>query len=88
MYWTIPETCIAVVCACLPTLRPLFHGWSPESLVGSVRSALSLHSVGSGRGGSKINGSASQTQRSQSQGGDSVKGFLRGSEDAGVETVV
>jgi hypothetical protein len=44
MYWTIPESCMAVVCACLPTLRPLFHGWSPESLIGSVRSAVSLHS--------------------------------------------
>ncbi|KAF2190341.1 hypothetical protein K469DRAFT_443815, partial [Zopfia rhizophila CBS 207.26] len=45
MYWTIPETCIAVVGACLPTLRPLFHGWSPESVIGSVRSALSLGSL-------------------------------------------
>ena len=49
MYWTIPETCMAVVCACLPSLRPLFHGWSPESLVGSVRSAFSLHSLGQQR---------------------------------------
>lgn len=45
MYWTIPECCMAVVCACLPTLRPLFRGWSPESVLGSMRSAISLHSV-------------------------------------------
>lgn len=32
MYWTAPETCIAVVCACLPTLRLIFIGMSPESV--------------------------------------------------------
>ena len=46
MYWTVPETCIAVVCACLPTLRPIFIGMSPESVIGSIRSALSLRSLG------------------------------------------
>ncbi len=49
-YWTIPEGSLATVSACLPTLRPLFHGWSPESLIGSIRSQLSLHSL---RGTSK-----------------------------------
>jgi len=48
-YWTVPECCLSVVCACLPTLRPIFHGWSPESLMGSVRSALSLSSLHSAR---------------------------------------
>ncbi|ORY05911.1 hypothetical protein BCR34DRAFT_435559, partial [Clohesyomyces aquaticus] len=28
MYWSIPETCLAVVCACLPTLRGLFSNFS------------------------------------------------------------
>ncbi|MCJ1371469.1 hypothetical protein MMC20_002686 [Loxospora ochrophaea] len=44
-YWTVPESCLSVVCASLPTLRPLFHGISPESLIRSVRGVFSLHSI-------------------------------------------
>lgn len=36
---------VAVIVACLPTLRPLFHGLSVESVVRSIRSAVSLHSM-------------------------------------------
>lgn len=43
-YWTVPEVCLSVVCANLPTLRPLFHGFSPESAIGSIRSVFSLRS--------------------------------------------
>jgi len=46
-YWTIPELCVAVIAACLPTLRPIFYGWSPESIVGSIRSIISLRSLDS-----------------------------------------
>ncbi|KAL9118804.1 MAG: hypothetical protein Q9187_004642 [Circinaria calcarea] len=47
-YWTVPECCLSVVCACLPLLRPIFQGMSPESLFGSIRSVFSLaSSVGS-----------------------------------------
>ncbi len=45
-YWTLIEASLAIVSACLPTLRPLFHGFSPESVVRSFRSAMSLGSVG------------------------------------------
>ena len=38
------ETGIGMVAICLPTLRPLFHGLSPESIVNSLRSVLSLSS--------------------------------------------
>ncbi|RYF45018.1 MAG: hypothetical protein EOO38_16765 [Cytophagaceae bacterium] len=75
MYWTIPETCIAVVGACLPTLRPLFYGWSPESILGSVRSALSLTSLSSKRSKNADN-AADESRR---VGQDSI-GDLRGDE--------
>ncbi|MCJ1330827.1 hypothetical protein MMC10_007514 [Thelotrema lepadinum] len=50
-YYTVPENCLAVVGACLPTLRPIFHGFSPESVLGSIRSAVSLRSYFSGSRG-------------------------------------
>ncbi|PSN75085.1 hypothetical protein BS50DRAFT_671333 [Corynespora cassiicola Philippines] len=79
MYWTIPETCIAVVGACLPTLRPIFHGWSPESVIGSVRSALSLGSLSSNH---RKDGSPTKTssQPTSHAGTDSVRG-LRDSQE-------
>jgi hypothetical protein len=44
-YWTVPESCLAVVCACLPTLRPLFRGVSLDSLFGSIRSAFNISTL-------------------------------------------
>lgn len=42
------EPCASIVAACLPTLGPILNGWRlPESVVQSVRSALSIHSGGS-----------------------------------------
>ncbi|KAF2792104.1 hypothetical protein K505DRAFT_388011 [Melanomma pulvis-pyrius CBS 109.77] len=73
MYWTIPETCMAVVCACLPTLRPLFQGWSPESLVGSMRSAISLHSVGRRSTGKPMNTQGSPEGFGSKQTPESVR---------------
>ena len=40
IYWTQLEGAIA---ACLPTLRPLFSGWSSESIIDRWRSKLPLH---------------------------------------------
>lgn len=37
IYWTQLEGALAVVSACLPTMRPLFQGLSPESMVGRFR---------------------------------------------------
>lgn len=37
--------------ACLPTIRPLFIGFSPESVINSIRSALSLRSSFHSSGG-------------------------------------
>ena len=43
-YWTIPESSLATIGACLPTLRPIFHGHSPESILESIRSRILLSS--------------------------------------------
>ena len=50
IYWSLVEASMAIVSATLPTLRPLFRGFSPESILGSIRSRISLQSMG--RGGS------------------------------------
>ena len=43
IYWTQLEGAIAVVSACLPTTRPIFHGVSPESLLGSIRTKMTMY---------------------------------------------
>lgn len=43
--WSQVEAGVAVVAACLPTLRPLLFGKSIDSLIGSIRSMLSLNSI-------------------------------------------
>jgi hypothetical protein len=47
--WSEVEACVAVIAACLPTLRPLFAGKSPESLIGSIRSIFSPNTVKNSR---------------------------------------
>jgi len=56
IYWSLVEASLAVVSACLPTIRPLFHGMSPESVIRSIRSRISLHSIHS-RGSKDSKGS-------------------------------
>ena len=88
MYWTVPETCIAVVCACLPTLRPIFISMSPESVIGSIRSALSLRSLG-GSNHSSPHRSAAQKPTAYGSapgsfaqhGSDSMRGFVQMSDE-------
>ncbi|KAH8596789.1 hypothetical protein B0O99DRAFT_93755 [Bisporella sp. PMI_857] len=48
-YWTVPECCLAVVCACLPTLRPIFRLISTTPLRGLL--SLSTFRSGSGKHG-------------------------------------
>lgn len=45
LFWTMIEVGVAVIAACLPTLRPLFDGRTPESIVHSLRSVWSLRSL-------------------------------------------
>lgn len=47
MFWGMLEMGVAMVAVCLPTLRALFQGWSPESIIRTFRSALSLGSSAS-----------------------------------------
>jgi len=47
IFWSLLEIGIAVPVACLPTLRPMFHGFSPESVINSIRSMISLSSLDS-----------------------------------------
>lgn len=49
--WSEVEVCVAVIAACLPTLRPLFAGSSPESIIGSIRSIFSLNSLNNSQHG-------------------------------------
>ncbi|KAG9232607.1 hypothetical protein BJ875DRAFT_466319 [Amylocarpus encephaloides] len=42
--WNLVETGAAITAACLPTLRPLLQGFSPESVIGNILLALSLRS--------------------------------------------
>jgi len=43
--WSQVEAGVGIIAACLPTLRPLFMGKAPESIINSLRSALSLNSL-------------------------------------------
>ena len=45
LFWAMIQMGVALVTACLPTLRPLFDGVSPESIIQSIRSNLSLSSL-------------------------------------------
>ena len=47
LFWAMMEMGVAMIAVCLPTLRPLFRNWSLESIIRSVRSAVSLRSMGS-----------------------------------------
>ena len=48
--WTVVEPALGVISACLPTMRPLFSGFSPESVMDIVRSKFSLRSLTRTRG--------------------------------------
>ena len=47
MVWTFVEVGVGTIAACLPTLKPIFDSRTPESIVNSVRSKLSINSQGS-----------------------------------------
>ncbi|RDW65717.1 uncharacterized protein DSM5745_09456 [Aspergillus mulundensis] len=55
--WTIAEICLAVVCACLPTLRPLLH-WTLQVLNTTIRSLLASFALRPRSGSSSGSGSA------------------------------
>ncbi|KAJ8065330.1 hypothetical protein OCU04_006020 [Sclerotinia nivalis] len=49
IYWTQLESAIAVISACLPTLRPFFASRGTESIINTWRSKFSLMRFGSSR---------------------------------------
>jgi len=47
MVWSFVEVAVGTVAACIPTLRPIINARTPESIVNSVRSAITLNSLSS-----------------------------------------
>lgn len=47
MLWGMLEIGVATMASCLPTLRPLFQGWSLKSIIASIRSTIYLRPMGS-----------------------------------------
>ena len=77
MLWTSIEPTLGVIGACLPTLGPLFQGVSPESVIRSIRSQISLHSLRSPKRSPK--GSTNATSHSGAAG-DSKERFAHAAE--------
>lgn len=67
--WTSVEPCLGVIGACMPAMRPLFAGFSPQSIINSIRSVISLHSLG-GRSG--------RDQQPESEDSQKLRGDLSG----------
>ena len=47
LFWTVPECCLSVTCACLPTLSPIFRDLSVESILQSFKNLLSCRTYSS-----------------------------------------
>lgn len=65
IYWSMIEASLAIVGACLPSLRFLFKFSSAQSLVRSVRSALSLQSLEGSRGSKNSKNSKHSPKQTQ-----------------------
>lgn len=63
LFWPMIQMGVALVAACLPTLRPLFHGVSPESVIQSIRSNFSLSSLRSKASFHHIKSSSPRTSK-------------------------
>ena len=69
------ELGVGIIAICLPTLRPLFRGWSPESILRSIRSALSLRSLNSGGSSARRSPGRSAKEAQQLGSESSIVGF-------------
>ena len=84
--WTAIQPCVGTICACLPTLGPIFQGGhSPESLVGNSKTHMQLRNFGSN---SKSSLWSTRPRNIAGQAGDPVRSFHRIPEDAIVLTTV
>ena len=45
-YWTLIETSLAIVSACLPTLWPLIQSWSPNTIIHGFHRTFCIRSDG------------------------------------------
>ncbi|KAL9102100.1 MAG: hypothetical protein Q9187_009165, partial [Circinaria calcarea] len=85
--WTAIEPCMGVICACLPTLGPVFQGgYLPESLLGSFKSYLLLLSR-SNRSKSSVENDVGREKLEQFHS-TPVEAFHRMPEDAVISTNV
>lgn len=68
VYWPMIEASLGVIAACLPTLRPLFKGWSVERFIAGIRSSFTLRSSNADssweRNGALRDGDADSSSRS------------------------
>lgn len=76
IYWTIPESSLATIGACLPTLRPIFPSHSSESIIQNIRSPIWQSS-----GKSSKRSKSSEIERNLST--ESSVGLNKASEDVG-----
>ena len=53
LFWGMLELGVGMIAICLPAFRPLFAGWSPESILRSIRSVITLRSTSSSRSSTK-----------------------------------
>lgn len=85
------ELGVGMIAICLPTLRPLFRGWSPESIIRSIRSALSLRSFHSSGGSARRSTGHSAKEAQQSGSKSSIVGInMRklGNSNASTECII
>lgn len=61
-YWSLLEAGLALIAACLPPLSYLFRGYSIRSVISSVRSTLSLHSLSMNHSHRRSEGSRDRSQ--------------------------
>lgn len=74
MFWGMVEVGVAMVTVNLPTFRPLVQALLPENILQSLRSALTLRLMGSGKRSSP--NSTKRAGRSESE--TAITGVLQG----------
>ncbi|EHL03031.1 hypothetical protein M7I_1005 [Glarea lozoyensis 74030] len=78
VYWPMISASVGIIAACLPTLRPLFKGWSVELFIANMKSTFTLRSTTAsshwdGTGRSKGSRSGDEESLGSSTGGHLYK---------------
>ena len=66
MFWSMLEMGFAMIAVCIPTLRPIFNGWSTEAVIRILGFPLALRSLGSKLKPYRVS-SSKRDKRSESQ---------------------